>query len=154
MHSSILRTIASEYLNTSVTPSLINLWWSFPHPDLSPSSESAQLYHYDLDGFKWLKCFMYINDVSPGNGTHCFLPKTHIPGSKSQELLMRGYSRISDEDIAKFQSNEEIEISGVAGTIFLGDTKCFHKGKPLVDGKRLVFQVEYSANTFSQSFGN
>ena len=154
-NNSILQKIATNYLNASVIEKTHSLWYSFPHPNLIAKDDSAQMYHYDLDGFKWLKCFIYLSDVYQGNGTHCFIPKTHIVGKKNQELLNRGYARIPDEDISNLQINREIEMSGLAGTIFFGDTKCYHKGKALKSGIRLLFQIEYQANTFStNNFGD
>ena len=36
---------------------------------------AAQMFHFDMDRPKWLKFFIYINDVNEKNGPHFFIPK-------------------------------------------------------------------------------
>ena len=65
------------------------------------------------------------------------------------ELLERGYSRISDSDIRKFYSEDRFkEIKGQAGSIILGDTISWHKGKPIKKGNRLIFQIQFTSSLF------
>jgi len=64
-------------------------------------------------------------------------------------LLERGYSRISDSDIIKFYSKDRFkEIKGEAGSIILGDTISWHKGKPIKKGTRLIFQLQFTSSLF------
>ena len=39
-------------------------------------------------------------------------------------------------------------LPGEAGSVFAGDTKCWHKGMPLTKGNRLLLEFEYSSNSF------
>ena len=39
---------------------------------------SAQYFHYDLAHLKFLKFFIYLNDINqPSDGAHSFIKKTH-----------------------------------------------------------------------------
>jgi hypothetical protein len=143
-----LISIAREYLGCEPIFDFPAMWWSTSFGN-EPSSEAAQLYHFDLDRIKWLKIFIYINDVDEKNGPHCYVKSTHISGSKPQDLLNRGYQRVSDKDIFKYHSREqENKICGPAGSIFAGDTKCWHKGQQIQEGSRLVLELEYTSSCF------
>ena len=106
-----------------------------------------------MDRIKWLKIFFYVNDVAPENGPHCYIKYSHKPGNKPKELLKRGYKRIPDEDLEKYYKQEDfVELCGEAGSIIAGDTKCWHKGKHLTKGHRLVMQFEYTSSLFGSNY--
>jgi hypothetical protein len=143
-----LMEIARNYLGCEPIFDFPAMWWSTSYLKTA-SSEAAQLYHFDLDRLKWLKLFFYINDVGPNNGPHCYIRGSHKPGTKPEDLLKRGYSRIEDKDLRKYYSIEDFKtIEGQAGAIFAGDTKCWHKGMPLQEGHRLALELEYTASLF------
>jgi hypothetical protein len=110
--------------------------------------EAAQSWHFDLDGIGFLKQFIYLNDVTTSNGAHCYIPCTHLPGAKSDYLLRRGYSRITDDEMARYQSQTPHSITGKAGTGFWGSTLCWHKGGAVHDGYRVIMILEYSVSKF------
>ena len=41
-----------------------------------------------------------------------------------------------------------MEITGAPGTIFIADTRGFHKGKAIQSGDRLMVQLEFSTSLF------
>lgn len=140
----LILEIISRYLGIE-KPSLIHLcmWWTFKTNNLIGSSEAAQLYHYDLDHIKWLKVFIYLTDVGNNDGPHVYIPKSHISGNKNYKLLERGYSRVNDDEMLIFQKTEPKRVLGPAGSIIIGDTKCFHKGSPVIANSRLVLQPTF-----------
>ena len=140
----LIMEIISRYLGIE-KPSLIHLcmWWTFKTNNLIGSSEAAQLYHYDLDHIKWLKVFIYLTDVGNDDGPHVYIPKSHISGNKNYKLLERGYSRVNDDEMLIFQKTEPKRVLGPAGSIIIGDTKCFHKGSPVIANSRLVLQPTF-----------
>ena len=111
-------------------------------------AEAAQQFHFDIDSNKWLKIFVYLTDVDDSNGPHTAVYRTHKPGSKSPELLKRGYARISDIDIHQYHPEFITRITGDAGTIIIGDTRCFHKGTPVIDGLREMLVLQFSNSRF------
>ena len=143
-----LMEIARQYLGCEPIFDFAAMWISTA---FSPeaSDDAAQLYHFDLDRIKWLKIFVYINDVNEEQGPHYYIEGSHLTGAKPQYLLDRGYVRISDDEILKnYPKNKVKNITGKAGAVFAGDTKCWHKGTPVIKGKRMVLQLEYTANLF------
>lgn len=143
--------IAETYLETRAVIGGINSWWSAPYGN-GPSSQAAQLFHFDFDAPpRWLKLFIYVTPVGAENGPHVFVRGSHrgkLP--ESQELVSRGYARIPDGDIAAaFGEKAPVEISGPRGTVFLADTRGFHKGKHPTGGDRLICQIIYCSAVFN-----
>lgn len=144
----VLLNIARNYLGCEPIFDFPAMWWSAPFQK-EASSEAAQLYHFDMDRIKWLKIFIYVNDVTLENGPHCYIRGTHQPGAKPAKILERGYSRIKDEELHPYYRPEDIKIvCGEAGSIFAGDTKCWHKGTTPIKDHRLVLEFEYTSSLF------
>ena len=128
----------------------VSCWHSFPSS--RPNSEAAQLFHFDLDEFKWLKLFIFLTDVESNSGPHVYIPASHLPGTKPRELLRHGYARIFDEEIEKYYPRHTWKtLLCKKGTMVLADTRCWHKGTQVLSGVRSVLQPEYSLSTFSKS---
>jgi hypothetical protein len=145
-----LLRIAETYLNTQVVIGGIDTWWSAPHGD-GPSSEAAQLFHFDFDAPpRWLKLFVYVTPVGPDNGPHVYVKQSHkasMPRAKT--IIARGYERIADKDISgAYGAQAAIEITGPRGMVFLADTRGFHKGKYPTGGDRLICQLLYCSPVF------
>tara|TARA_B110000003_G_C16653522_1_gene535363 strand:- start:6213 stop:7232 length:1020 start_codon:yes stop_codon:yes gene_type:complete len=146
--------MASTYLQCTPTLCSVNLWWS-PASKGSPSSESAQLYHFDMSRAKWINVFIYITDVDTESGPHCVVKGSHKIDGKRQKLLNRGYARISDEEMNEVYGSEEIkELTGQAGTIIFEDTKAFHKGKKPTKDNRLIFELSFASSLFGGEYQN
>lgn len=144
--------IARKYLECEPIFDFPAMWWSTPFLK-NASEEAAQLFHFDLDRLKWLKIFIYLTDVTLENGPHQFIRGSHTPGSKPSALLKRGYARIQDEDIFKYHNKNDLRIvTGDAGTVFAEDTKCWHKGTPLILGNRLVLELQYTSSLFGANY--
>lgn len=149
----VITSVVRSYLRTPTQLRHISLWHSFPAVNAQPETELAQLFHFDLDEFRWLKLFIFLNDVNSENGPHVYIPGTHKPMSKASDLLMRGYSRITDADMEIYHPRDTWrEIHCEAGMMILADTRCWHKGTPVLKGTRIVLQPEYSFSTFSRQF--
>ena len=146
--------IAREYFNSEPIFDMPAMWWSTPLGK-GPSSQAAQLYHYDLDRVKWLKIFFYLTDVNDFNGPHQYIEKSHKINSKPLELLSKGYERISDDEIKNHYSIDSFKvIKGLMGSAFAADTLCWHKGAKLTEGNRLVLEMNYASSllgTYSEN---
>ena len=122
----------------------VALWHSFPNQQ--PSSEAAQLFHFDLDEFKWYKLFIFLSDVDNNSGPHMYRPGTHKPGSKPIDLLKYGYTRIPDEVMRNFYPERAWErLTCKSGTMVIANTNCWHKGTQVISQRRTVLQPEYSS---------
>jgi hypothetical protein len=141
-------SIAQEYLGFNPVLDLLTMWWSAPG-DNSLQSRAAQLYHFDMDRFKFVKFFVYLTDVTTHTGPHCYIRGSH---HRKPASLLRD-ERISDEELANHYSSESfVELTGPAGTILAVDTRGFHKGKPLESGDRLIFQIQFADSLFGQNY--
>ena len=142
--------IAARYLGT--VPKLVGvaLWWSYPEQaDSGSRNRAAQMFHFDLDDFKFIKFFFYLTHVDSTGGPHVIVRATH----RDKRNLMRGDAlrvrRYSDEEVETTYGKERVvSITGPAGTGFIEDTLCIHKGAPPLSRTRLVFQVQYALNDF------
>jgi len=148
----VLINIARNYLESEPLFDFPAMWWSTAFSK-EASSEAAQLYHFDMDRIKWLKIFIYLNDVGMDNGPHSYIKGSHKVGAKPANILKRGYVRIEDKELAPFYKKEDfITLTGQQGEIFAGDTKCWHKGNPLKKGHRLVLEFQYSSFLFGTDY--
>jgi hypothetical protein len=141
--------IAQSYLGDMPIFDFSAMWWATPSLSGKPSQEAAQFYHFDMDRFKFIKFFVYLTDVGPDNGPHCYVRGSH--NRKPVKLLSDG--PLSDNIIGQFYKQEDIlQVTAPKGTIFAADTRGFHKGKPLESGHRLIFQIEFATDLFGQNY--
>jgi hypothetical protein len=141
----VFAAIAAAYIGTRPIIGGVNLWWSSMYGN-EPGSDAAQLFHFDFDAPpSWLKLFAYITDVEPESGPHVYVRGSHKPAiSAAREFRSRGYERIDDDEIAnRFGAGALTEITGKRGTVFMADTRGFHKGKMPQSGDRLIAQLLY-----------
>ena len=140
MSDQVFAAVAEQYLNTQSSIGGVDLWWSAPYGN-EPGSDAAQLFHFDFDAPPaWLKLFVYVTDVGPDNGPHIYVKGSHKAGlAGAGALRARGYERISDVEIEQVFGRDAVaEICGPRGTVFVADTRGFHKGKMPVAGHRLL----------------
>ena len=143
----IFLKICRDYFGTD--PIISNIGVAVTYPTDEPKTEYAQLYHFDLDRLKWLKFFIYLSDVKKENGPHMYIEGSHKTFSKPYNLVKKGYVRIPDHEFFNHVSkSKERIITGDKGTILVGDTSAFHKGKSLTSGKRILLQIEYTSSLF------
>ena len=143
-----LLAFAQQYLGAKPILDLIAFWWSLPFHGKGKEA-AAQMYHFDMDRIKFLKFFFYLTDVDTNNGPHCFVKGSHINLPKN---LSRD-GRFTDEEIeANYGTENLIEICGEKGAIIAVDTRGFHKGKELIRGSRLIFQIEFANSMFGQAY--
>ncbi|WP_440938020.1 hypothetical protein [Candidatus Pelagibacter sp.] len=152
VHNQTFYDIAEEYFSSP--PILTNVGFRISKISSKPGNKEAQLYHFDLDRPKWLKFFIYLNDVENiSHGPHSFIEKTHKLFSKPYKILIKRYQRISDEEIFKFyKKKDEIFVYGKAGTLAIGDTLAFHKGNNPTTKERKVLTIEFSNSLFGTNF--
>ena len=152
VHNQIFYDIAEKYFSS--TPILTNVGFRISKISSKPGNREAQLYHFDLDRPKWLKFFIYLNDVENiSHGPHSFIEKTHKLFSKPYKILIKRYQRISDEEIFKFYNKKnEVFVYGKAGTLAIGDTLAFHKGNNPTTKERKVLTIEFSNSLFGTNF--
>lgn len=150
IHDPLLISIFSFLLGSKAQLRHVSLWHSFPNAE--PSAEAAQLFHFDLDEFKWFKLFIFLTDVDEQSGPHVYIPGTHRVGRKPLDLLKYGYTRISDDVMSSFYPKSSWrKLTCNSGTMVIANTSCWHKGTHVISRTRSVLQPEYSLSTFSKN---
>lgn len=140
-------TVAQNYLGSKPIAVQTNFWVS-----REGDTDNTQQWHQDHDDVKFLKVFIYLNDVTPENGSHNYVVGS-INNPKPTENYYRS-TRVSDEKIRALYGNSSIEISGKKGTIIFEDTNGFHKGGLVQKGCRYMLQFQYSVSTQALSSSN
>jgi hypothetical protein len=143
-----LAALAQEYLGSRPVIDVLSMWWHTAYSD-APDSHAAQFFHFDMDRPKWLKCFIYLTDVTADSGPHNFVAGSHRTGAIPRSFLERGYVRLMDEEVAsEFGKDRIVEFAAPRGTIILEDTRGLHKGAPVRSGDRLMLQIQFSNSLF------
>lgn len=147
----LFKEICASYLGTQVNLIDSTFWYTFPSEE--PSAETAQLFHYDLDTIRWVKIFVYLTDVDENSGPHEYVATSHKPENKASEILVRNYARLDDLDIDKYYADKRRVITAPAGTVIIGDTRCFHKGNAVGKGHRLIYSPIYAPSRLGYFHG-
>ena len=123
-------SIVKKYLGVAPKINSTQIFWSIPcfdkngKPIDTPNKEFG--YHYDVDGFKFLKLFFYLTDVTDeDSGNHVFIKKN----KKEKIFKERMFRRISEEIAENNYKSRIYNVLGKAGTGFMEDTSFYHKGK-------------------------
>ena len=143
-----LVAVAQNYLRCKPMLDVMGMWWNAASVD-RPDAEAAQFYHFDMDRIKWLKFFIYLTDVTPASGPHCFVAGSQRTGGIPKTLLAKGYSRLTDEEVsANYETDKVIQFVAPRGTIIAEDTRGLHKAQHVKKGDRLMLQLQFSNSLF------
>lgn len=135
-NSPAILDIVTSFLGCKPTLSYLAVWWSY-HTD--KGAQEAENFHRDVDDWRFLKLFIYLTDVNESAGPHVYV----VESSTSNKL--RQIRRFEDAEVlAAFGKERVLTITGKAGQAFLEDTFGIHKGNPIQNGNRLIFQAVYS----------
>lgn len=147
--SQTLINLAQNYLGTKPILDLITLWWSYPTDNNDLKNIGAQMYHFDMDKIKFIKFFVYLTDVEKENGPHCLFKGSH----NKLPLKLRKKGRFTDQEVAQaYGKDKEVKITGKPGSIIAVDTRCIHKGDPILKDSRCIFQLQFSNSTFGKKY--
>jgi len=129
--------IATEYFGCSPALGTVNLRRSFVN-DLP--EEGTQLFHCDKNSVKFIKFFLYLNDVDVNTGPHCY-----VEGSNHNkfEHWQRKY-RWNYEEIQDIYGEEKIKyLTGKPGDVIVATTTGFHRGAKPVVNERDMYTINY-----------
>jgi hypothetical protein len=118
------------------TISYMAAWWSYA---TGIGAQQAENFHRDIDDWRFVKLFVYLSDVDEAKGPHVYVRKS------ANLARLNDIRRCTDEEVAAaFPAEDIVTMTGDAGTGFLENTFGLHKGRPVEQGHRLMFQVVYS----------
>lgn len=122
-----LVSVVKNYLKVNPILEWSQIYWSLPLKDKGENTSITKNnefgFHYDIDGFKFLKVFFYLTDVTKDDGPHVFVKK-----SKEKTLYKALNRRINDQEVKNKFNDNKIIITGKKGVGFLEDTSFYHKG--------------------------
>ena len=141
-------SIVSGYLGCAPIHVQTNFWFSFPtFKNTNNLSTNGQIFHQDREFAKFIKVFIYLNDVDELNGPHIYVKGSHIDEAHTYGIPLT--ERISDAKITNIYDAERVKtLIGPAGTVAFGDTSCVHKGEAVQSGYRMMLQLEYAASLY------
>lgn len=136
VEDSKLINIAEKYLGTK--PILMNsqIWYTFPNT-LNKTHHNFG-FHYDIDDYRFLKFFFYLDDVTDEHGPHVIIKTSHIEAS----IFKFFNRRISNEMAHERYPGNIVYMKGKRGQGFAEDTFCYHKGC-YPEKRRLIFQIQF-----------
>ena len=143
-----LREIAGKYLRARPLVDIVSMWWSFGVGGQADSA-AAQMFHCDRDRLSFVKLFVYLSDVDEQSGPHVFGRRSH---KRTLPAPLRRDTRYSDAEVQATLGDQLVSIAGPKGMLFMADTSAVHKGAPVLRGRRLVFQIEWTGNLFGAPY--
>lgn len=142
-HDPVLNEIALRYVGPSAKFLGSSMWWSYAsRTNQADRSTYAQLFHYDLDDYKFIKFFFYLTDVDLDSGPHVYVKGTH---QKKPLRYLYPMRRFQDSEIEEAYPKESVlVVEGNAGDGFVEDTFGIHKGTPPISKDRLIIEFYYA----------
>ena len=124
-HDPYLVDIARQYLGNEPMLSHTQIWWSYPFDEGRSVYTQEYGFHYDIDDYKCIRLFLYLNDTDENNGPHVIITNTH----QRKDLFEKGHRRLTDEEARRRYGAERIKtILGKQGDGFVSDGFGYHKG--------------------------
>lgn len=128
--------VVEQLFGCRPTISYMAAWWSYP---TGIAAQQAENFHRDIDDWAFIKLFVYLTDVDEDNGPHIYVRRS----AKAERA--NAIRRYQDEEVETlFPRSDIVTMTGKAGSAFLENTFGLHKGQPVREGQRLIFQAVYS----------
>jgi hypothetical protein len=138
--------VSRRYLKTEPVFLSSQIWWSYPYPAKYDCYTPEYGFHYDIDDYKFLKLFVYLNCVDEARGPHVIVERTH----KRKDFFEKRNRRLTDEQVAIRYPGAMRVMTGQRGEGFFEDTFCYHKGTN-PRKRRLTLQLEYGIRSSRRS---
>lgn len=129
--------IALSYMKCYPAIGTLNFRKSFVN-DLE--EEGVQMFHIDPNSPRFLKFFLYLNDVDEQGGPFCI-----VEGSNHSKHHNRyEYHRWPEEEIIKHYGKNSIkQITANKGDMIVASTSCYHRGVKCISNERTMLTLNY-----------
>ena len=107
-------------------------------------------FHRDIDARKFVKLFVYLNDVIEGGGHHEFYVNTHKFRPTTLSVPKRFMSDKIEKECSENNDVKLVKITGVSGTCFIENTFGFHRAtvpKINIDGRLMMTIIYYDSKS-------
>ena len=131
LHPEIIKPVG-EYLGG--LPILYGSYIWYSPNDINVELIGSQLYHFDREDYRQIKCFIPLKDISERNGTLNVIPakksKEFMNKRRQSEIYQSLKQRFNDSEVHEKIGREfEIALKAKIGEIILLDTSnCLHYG--------------------------
>lgn len=139
-----LLTVVQEYMGLPLNRILCNvtidaLFREKAEHVRSDGYDGAVNFHRDIDAWRWLKVFVYLNDVEEGGGQH----EVYLNSHKYFPKKLWDIRRYSKNELEEYFPKFCLYVIGPAGTCFAENTINFHRGAPPEKKSRLLMTAVY-----------
>lgn len=129
--------IINEYFEVRASLTGINLRRSFAN---NLPQMGTQNYHSDENSINFLKCFIYLTNVTEKNGPFTFVIGSHA----KKKIFDEAKYHYTDSEIKNKYGNSAIKfITGSIGDLVIANTKGYHKGTKLLEGYRDMLTLHF-----------
>ncbi len=144
-----IKYIADQYLRCNSILNSIRAWNTTHKPrGKHNTSADAMKFHFDSDHNRFLKVFLYLDNVNHLNGPHIFVPYTNMFYRRSLHPSMQVDGRISDCTVLKHGFLPNF-LTGPRGTLIFADTHNLHRGAPVsANSERNILQLQFVDSLF------
>lgn len=145
----ILRYIADNYLKCRSLINSVSVWKTVYQPrNGHDMNGDAMNFHFDCDHNRFLKVFIYLDDVTANHGPHVYVEKTSAEYRKSLPESLSIDGRFSSLEVINAGLVPKI-VTGEKGTIIFADTQNLHRGTPVHSGAtRYILQLQFVDSVF------
>ena len=144
--------IVQSYLNTNSVS--INAAFFISNPlEISKETkyQNAQYFHWDNDFRKFLKLYIYLNDVDEYSGPHVFVKNTHKQKNRNHKLC-RLYS--DNQIYEKYSESNIVKFTGDSGSTFFVDSYGIHKAEVPTKKSRILLNVHFGVGKIMYTKGD
>lgn len=137
-----LLAVASRYLGTPNPVAEGQIHWNFPNDNERDLRDIGQAMHFDVEDYCGIRLFIYLTDVDATAGPHVVIVGSH----REKRMLHRlpfGFRQVEGELVDLYGKERVVTITGPAGTTFIEDPFCFHRGSPPSSTARLLLAIVY-----------
>lgn len=133
--------IAGGYLDCFPAFGTCNLRKSFVN---ELSEEGTQLYHVDPNSPRFLKFFIYLNDVDMDGGPFCYVEGSHKKKFEINGMNWNKQYRWPTEDINEIYGEENVKyLTAKKGDLLVADTNGWHRGTKPLTSDRTMLTLDY-----------
>ena len=139
-----IKYIADQYLKCNSILNMVSLWkTSYVERCSHNQDRDAMRFHFDCDHNRFLKIFIYLDDVTQMNGPHVYIPMSNIYHRRLLPAELKRDGRIKNSEIIS-RGLVPKYIIGKKSTIIFGDTSALHRGTAVRKGmSRYMIQIQY-----------
>ncbi len=139
-----LAVIARAYLGSEPLYMRGEIAWTFPgERSQQQKVAEAQVFHCDINDYRTLKFFFYLNDIGEADGPHEYIRRDRRGRRWLHQLLGQRVASLPEGELQRSYGEQNVvRICGPAGLGFVGDPYTFHRGGAPAKDPRLLLQIE------------